>query len=146
MSTRYIIIAGLSIITPFPFRILFQYCRFFSSNFATRFIKNWMSSFQDSQLLCDFRHFFLQVWASIPMHFINYVIHSMCRKCQAEINANGGHTRFWLFVRVFLVMWKWKILTINIEWTEMMYICPINCLRPFNTKYAVQYNIYQCLC
>lgn len=37
---------------------------------------------------------FLQVWARIPMNFINRLIHSMYRRCRAVINANGGHTRY----------------------------------------------------
>jgi transposase len=37
---------------------------------------------------------FRRVWARIPIAFINRLVNSMYRRCAAEINAGGGHTRY----------------------------------------------------
>lgn len=35
-----------------------------------------------------------RVWAQVPMAFINRLVHSMYRRCNAVVNAHGGHTRY----------------------------------------------------
>ena len=39
---------------------------------------------------------FQRVWNTVLIAFINRLIHSMYRRCMAVINANGGHTHYWL--------------------------------------------------
>ena len=34
----------------------------------------------------------IRIWNNIPQAFFNNI--SMCRRCQACMNANGGHTRY----------------------------------------------------
>jgi hypothetical protein len=36
----------------------------------------------------------IRIWNNIPQAFFNNLIRSMRRRCQACINANGGHTRY----------------------------------------------------
>ena len=40
------------------------------------------------------RNALLQEWNSIPQGFIQLLIGSMRRRCQAVVNARGGHTRY----------------------------------------------------
>jgi len=35
-----------------------------------------------------------RVWTQVPMAFINRLIHSMYRRCDAVVNVQGGHTRY----------------------------------------------------
>jgi hypothetical protein len=39
----------------------------------------------------------IRIWNNIPQAFFNNLVGSMRRRCQACINANGGHTRYWLW-------------------------------------------------
>jgi hypothetical protein len=36
----------------------------------------------------------IRIWNNIPQAFFNNLVRSMRRRCQACINANGGHTRY----------------------------------------------------
>jgi hypothetical protein len=36
----------------------------------------------------------IRIWNNIPQVFFNNLVRSMCRRCQACINANDGHTRY----------------------------------------------------
>jgi len=36
----------------------------------------------------------IRIWNNIPEAFFNTLIRSMRHRCQACINANGGHTRY----------------------------------------------------
>jgi hypothetical protein len=36
----------------------------------------------------------IRIWNNIPEAFFNNLVRSMCRCCQACINANGGHTHY----------------------------------------------------
>ena len=38
----------------------------------------------------------IRIWNNIPQAFFNNWVRSIHRRCQACINANGGHTRYWL--------------------------------------------------
>ena len=38
----------------------------------------------------------IRIWNNIPQAFFNNLVRSMRRRCQACINANGGHTCYWL--------------------------------------------------
>jgi hypothetical protein len=35
-----------------------------------------------------------QIWANTPINVINTLVRSMPDRCQAVINANGGHTQY----------------------------------------------------
>jgi len=37
----------------------------------------------------------IRIWNNIQQAFFNTLIRTMRRRCQACINANGGHTRYW---------------------------------------------------
>ena len=39
----------------------------------------------------------IRIWNNIPQAFFNNLVGSMRRRCQACINANGGHTRYLLW-------------------------------------------------
>jgi hypothetical protein len=39
----------------------------------------------------------IRIWNNIPQAFLNNLVRSMRRRCQACINANGGHTRYLLW-------------------------------------------------
>ena len=43
--------------------------------------------------LADLGQMLIQTWNNIPQAFFNRLVSSMSRRCQAYINANGGHTR-----------------------------------------------------
>ena len=36
----------------------------------------------------------IRIWNNIPQAFFNNLVRSICRRCQASIDANGGHTRY----------------------------------------------------
>ena len=38
-----------------------------------------------------------RIWNNIPQAFFNNLVRSMRSRCQAWINANGGHTHYWLW-------------------------------------------------
>jgi transposase len=42
----------------------------------------------------DLRQAVVQEWQNIPQEFLRRCIRSMRRRCQAVINARGGHTRY----------------------------------------------------
>ena len=44
--------------------------------------------------LADLGQMLLETWNNIPQAFFNRLVSSMRRRCQACINANGGHTRY----------------------------------------------------
>jgi hypothetical protein len=44
--------------------------------------------------LADMGPALIRIWNNIPEVFFNTLIRSMRRRCQACINANGGHTRY----------------------------------------------------
>ena len=44
--------------------------------------------------LADLGQMLIQTWNNIPQAFLNRLVASMRRRCQACINANGGHTRY----------------------------------------------------
>ncbi len=44
--------------------------------------------------LADLAAALVQIWNAIPQAFLNRLIGSMRRRCQACIQANGGHTRY----------------------------------------------------
>jgi hypothetical protein len=46
------------------------------------------------ETLDELRRALIQEWYNIPLAFIRNLIGSMRRRCQAVINARGGHTRY----------------------------------------------------
>ena len=44
--------------------------------------------------LAQLQQAIVRVWAGVPRGRINHLVHSMGRRCQAVITANGGHTRY----------------------------------------------------
>jgi len=46
------------------------------------------------ETLAQLRTALLREWNNIPQDFIRRLIDSMRRRCQAVINARGGHTRY----------------------------------------------------
>jgi len=46
------------------------------------------------ETLDELRRALIQEWNNIPQVFIRNLIGSMRRRCQAVINARGGHTRY----------------------------------------------------
>ena len=46
------------------------------------------------ETLDELRRALIQEWNNIPQAFIRNLIGSMRRRCQAVINARGGHTRY----------------------------------------------------
>ena len=44
--------------------------------------------------LAQLRQTLVNIWNGIPQAFFNRLISSMRRRCQACVNAGGGHTRY----------------------------------------------------